>query len=92
MKRIIGASIVGLALLSGSAMADDGVWNQVEGNWDQFKGSIQENWGELTDDEVDQLSGKRDQFIGMIKEKYGVAQEEAEAQVDQWAESLGMDS
>lgn len=92
MKKIIGASIVALALLGGSALADDGVWNQVEGNWDQFKGSVQENWGDLTDDEVDQLSGKKDQFVGFIKEKYGIAQEEVEAQVDEWAEKLDRDS
>jgi len=91
MKNILAASIVGLSLLGGAAMADDGIWNQVEGNWGQFSGSIQEKWGELTDDDIDQLSGKRDQFVGMIQEKYGIAQEEAEEQVDEWAESLGMD-
>lgn len=91
IKRILGASILGLALLGGSAMADDGTWNQIEGNWDQMKGSVQEKWGDLTNDEVDQLSGNREQFVGMIKEKYGIAQEEAEEQVDEWADALGME-
>ncbi len=78
MKKLISVSILSLALLGGSAMADDGMWNQIEGNWDQFKGNVQETWGDLTNDEVDQLSGNRDQFVGFIKEKYGIAQEEAE--------------
>lgn len=91
MKRAITASILGLSLLAGPAFSDDGVWNQIEGNWDQFKGGVQEKWGELTDDDVDRLSGKRDQFVGMIQEKYGIAQEEAEKQVDEWADKLDMD-
>lgn len=91
MKRFIGASILGLAMLGGSAMADNGMWNQIEGNWDQLKGNVQETWGDLTNDEVDQLSGKRDQFVGFIKEKYGLAQAEAEEQVDAWADKLNMD-
>jgi uncharacterized protein YjbJ (UPF0337 family) len=27
-------------------------WEQVEGKWDQFKGSVKEKWGELTDDDL----------------------------------------
>lgn len=91
MKYTLNAFILSLALLGGSALADDGTWNQIEGNWDQLKGNVQESWGELTNDEVDQLSGNRDQFVGFIKEKYGIAQEEAEEQVDSWAEKLNMD-
>ncbi len=91
MKNILSASILSLALLGGSTLAGDGMWNQIEGNWDQVKGNVQETWGELTNDEVDQLSGNRDQFVGFIKEKYGIAQEEAEDQVDSWAKKLNMD-
>ena len=91
MKNFISASILSLAMLGSTAMADDGTWNQIEGNWDQFKGNVQETWGDLTNDEVDQLSGKREQFVGFIKEKYGIAQEEAEQQVDEWADRLDME-
>lgn len=56
-------------------------WNQVEGNWKQFKGKIQEKWGELTDDELDQIAGKRDILLGKIQEKYGLAEGEAEKRI-----------
>jgi len=31
-------------------------WNRVEGNWKQVKGRIKEQWGKLTDDDLDQIS------------------------------------
>ena len=37
-------------------------WNRVEGNWKQVKGKIKEQWGKLTDDDLDQIAGKRDQL------------------------------
>jgi len=60
-------------------------WDQVEGKWKQFKGSAKENWGKLTDDDLDQAEGKRDKLVGKIQEKYGIAKEEAEKQVDAWS-------
>lgn len=59
-------------------------WNQVEGNWKQFKGKVKEKWSELTDDELDQIAGKRDILIGKIQEKYGIAQDEAEKRIKEF--------
>ncbi len=57
-------------------------WDQVKGNWKQFKGKVQEKWGELTDDELDQIEGNREQLVGKVQERYGIAKEEAERQVE----------
>jgi len=59
-------------------------WDRVEGNWKQFKGEAKEQWGKLTDDELDQVEGKRDKLIGRIQERYGIAKDEAERQVSDW--------
>jgi len=56
-------------------------WNQVEGNWKQFKGKVKEQWGRLTDDQLDVIAGKRDQLIGEVQEAYGIGKEEAERQI-----------
>jgi len=32
-------------------------WNRVEGNWKQVKGKIKEQWGKLTDDDLDAIEG-----------------------------------
>jgi uncharacterized protein YjbJ (UPF0337 family) len=62
-------------------------WDQIEGNWKQFKGHVKEKWGRLTDDDIDRLSGKRDQLAGRIQERYGISREEAEREMDEWARS-----
>ncbi|MFZ1727891.1 MAG: CsbD family protein [Albidovulum sp.] len=61
-------------------------WDQIQGNWKQFKGKAQAKWGELTDDELDQAEGRREQLVGLVQEKYGHAKAEAERQVDRWAD------
>ncbi|OZB17640.1 MAG: general stress protein CsbD [Rhodobacterales bacterium 34-62-10] len=63
-------------------------WDTVEGKWKQFTGRAKENWGKLTDDDLDQAAGKRDQLIGKIQEKYGIAKDEAEKQVDEWSAKM----
>jgi len=51
----------------------DAMWDQVKGNWHQFKGSVKSKWNDLTDDEIDQMKGDREQIYGKIQEKYGEA-------------------
>jgi len=63
-------------------------WEKIQGNWKQFTGSVQERWGELTDDEVAQMQGEREQLAGKLQEKYAIAKEEANRQIDEWAENL----
>ena len=55
-----------------------------KGNWKQFKGKVQEQWGKLTDDDFDVIDGKRDQLVGKVQERVGIAQDEAEKQVSDW--------
>jgi uncharacterized protein YjbJ (UPF0337 family) len=59
-------------------------WNRVEGNWKQFKGQVKEQWGKLTDDEIDQINGRRDQLEGKIQERYGKAKDDVRKDVDGW--------
>lgn len=60
-------------------------WDIIQGKWKQVKGSMQEKWGELTDDELDQVDGNKDQLAGKLQEKYGWSKEEAEEQVNEFA-------
>ena len=62
-------------------------WDRVEGNWKQFKGKVKEQWGELTDDDLDRAAGKRDQLSGLIQQRYGIAKDEADRQLTDWADS-----
>lgn len=60
-------------------------WDQVEGKWKQLKGSVQQKWGRLTDDDLDVIAGQRDQLVGKIQERYGVTREEAHKEVESWS-------
>ena len=61
--------------------------DRMAGNWKQVKGKIKEQWGKLTDDEVDQLEGKSDQLAGKLQERYGIARDEAERQAKEFRSS-----
>lgn len=57
-------------------------WDQIKGNWTQVKGQAQQQWGKLTNDDLDVIEGKREELVGRVQERYGIAKEEAEKQVD----------
>ena len=57
-------------------------WNRVEGNWKQVKGKVKEQWGKLTDDDLDRIAGKRDQLEGKIQERYGIEKDRVRRDVD----------
>lgn len=57
-------------------------WDQVEGNWKQFKGKVQQQWGKLTDDDLDIIAGRRVALAGKIQERYGLGKEEAEKAIE----------
>lgn len=57
-------------------------WDQVTGNWKQFKGQAQQKWGELTNDDLDQAEGNREELEGKIQSRYGKTKEEAKQEVD----------
>jgi uncharacterized protein YjbJ (UPF0337 family) len=59
-------------------------WNRVEGNWKQLKGKVKEQWGRLTDDDLDVINGNRDQLEGLIQERYGYAKDQARTEIDNW--------
>lgn len=55
-----------------------------EGNWKQLKGKVKEEWGKLTNDDLDVIAGKRDQLIGRLQERYGMAKETAEKRISEF--------
>ncbi len=59
-------------------------WDRVEGDWKQLKGKAKEQWGRLTDDDLDVVAGKRDQLAGKIQASYGLTKDEANAEIDRW--------
>ena len=59
-------------------------WDQIKGKWRQLSGSVKDQWGKITDDDLARIDGNREKLAGVIQEKYGLAREEAERQADAW--------
>lgn len=62
-------------------------WDRIEGQWKQLKGTVKQQWGKLTDDDVSFINGKRDELVGRIQERYGVARDDADRQVKDWEDT-----
>jgi uncharacterized protein YjbJ (UPF0337 family) len=50
------------------------------GKFKQLKGKIKEQWGKLTDDEIDQMEGNAEILAGKLQERYGLTREDAQRQ------------
>ena len=61
---------------------------QIAGKWKQVKGKAKEQWGKLTDDDLDVINGKRDVLIGKLQERYGYAKEDAQKRADEWFKTI----
>lgn len=59
-----------------------------QGMWNQLKGKVKQQWGELTDDDLDRIGGKKDEILGVVQERYGWEREKAESEVDKFLRSL----
>ena len=56
----------------------------LQGKGKQLKGKAKEEWGRLSDDDLDRIEGSRDELVGVIQDRYGKSREEAEKEVDDW--------
>jgi uncharacterized protein YjbJ (UPF0337 family) len=59
-------------------------WDRIEGNWKQFKGQVRQQWGNLTNHDLDIIEGRRIELSGRLQERYGMAKDEADRQIDEW--------
>lgn len=56
--------------------------DKIKGNWNQMKGKIKEEYGELTDDDLAYQEGKEDQLIGRLQQKLGKSKQEVKDMID----------
>lgn len=59
-----------------------------QGKWEQMKGKVQQQWGKLTNDDLDVIEGNRKELVGRIQERYGYAREQAENEVKNFVDRL----
>jgi uncharacterized protein YjbJ (UPF0337 family) len=60
----------------------------LQGKRRELKGLVKEQWGRLTDDDLDRIEGQAERLIGLLQQRYGYAKEKAEQEyrrvMDQW--------
>lgn len=56
----------------------------LKGKWNQVKGTIKQQWGDLTDNDVARIEGNYDELVGVLQERYGYSRERAEREVNDY--------
>ncbi|HEY7190377.1 MAG TPA: CsbD family protein [Vicinamibacterales bacterium] len=56
----------------------------LKGQWTQLKGKVREQWGKLTNDDLDEIQGRAEQLVGRLQQRYGIGRDEAQRQFDAW--------
>ena len=51
---------------------------EIKGNWHIAKGKLKQQWGELTDDDLDYTEGKEEELLGRIQKRTGETREAVE--------------
>jgi uncharacterized protein YjbJ (UPF0337 family) len=61
----------------------------LQGKWRELKGRVKEQWGKLTDDDLDEIEGQAERLVGLLQQHYGYAKDKAEQEykrfMDQWS-------
>ena len=56
--------------------------DKIKGNWNQVRGKLKEEFGELTDDDLTYSEGLEEQLVGKIQEKTGKTKEQIKKVID----------
>lgn len=59
-------------------------WDIVEGKWKQLSGTVQAQWGKLTNDDLDVIDGNREKLAGTLQERYGWTKDVVEREIGDW--------
>ena len=56
--------------------------DQVKGNWNQIKGKLKQEYGELTENDLIFEEGKEEELVGRLQEKLGKTKAEVKDMID----------
>ncbi|HKK38358.1 MAG TPA: CsbD family protein [Cryomorphaceae bacterium] len=56
--------------------------DKMKGNWNQLKGKLKQQYGDLSDDDLTYAEGKEDEVLGRIQEKTGKSKDEIKSFID----------
>ena len=62
-------------------------WDQIEGDWMQFKAEVGKNWVKLTDEDLTRIGGRRKELASRLQARYGFGKREAEREIEAWVKA-----
>ena len=63
-------------------------WDTIKGNWKEMQGKARQQWGNLTDDDLQTAQGNREELEGVLQKRYGYAKDKAKSEVSSWIDGL----
>jgi len=60
----------------------------LEGKWKQVRGQVKQQWGRLTDNQLDRIQGRSEELVGLLQESYGYTQAHAQEEVDNFVRRM----
>jgi uncharacterized protein YjbJ (UPF0337 family) len=64
-------------------------WAQIQSEWADISGRIQDRWGRVTEEDLRFVHEGRDELIDCIQRRYKIEKDLAERHVDGWLSSFG---
>lgn len=55
---------------------------KMKGNWNELKGKLKQQFGKLTDDDLQYAEGKEDELLGRIQNRIGKSKDEVRDMID----------
>ena len=55
---------------------------QIKGDWNILKGHLKQQWGTLTDDDLQYQEGKQLELVGRIQKRTGATQEAIQSAIE----------
>jgi uncharacterized protein YjbJ (UPF0337 family) len=55
---------------------------QIKGSWNELKGKIKQQYGNLTDDDLVFSEGKEDELLGRLQKKLGKSKDEVRQMIE----------
>lgn len=60
----------------------------LKGSWNELKGKLKQEYGELTEDDLAYVEGKEDELIGRIQKRLGKKREEIASEIKGWLDEF----
>jgi uncharacterized protein YjbJ (UPF0337 family) len=55
---------------------------QIKGSWNEIKGKLKQQYGNLTDDDLAFADGKEDELLGRLQKKLGKSKEDLRQMIE----------